>query len=312
MNLPRHGGYPLFVLIALLALPSNLSAAASSAHALLLDGAIAGSSVVAVGERGTIARSTDSGRTWSPAKSPTLAALTAVSFADAQHGWAVGHDALILTSNDGGLSWTKQWQGENLADSFLDVIALDAAHVIAVGAYGLVEVSTDGGKSWMRQKVVAEDYHLNRISRGPTGTLFIAGEHGTLLRSTDGGAHWSALRVDYEGSFYGIVPIDGRTLLAHGLRGRVFRSEDGGISWTEISTKRTELMACGAVLGAGRIVLGGNARAILVSGDAGRSFESRDVGLTGNVTELVVLPDGALVAFGEFGAVRIEAEAVEH
>src|SRR5262245_18082977 len=75
---------------------------------LLLDGALAGSEVVVVGERGTILCSADNARTWQAAASPTPATLTAVAFADnGKHGWAVGHDALILATADGGRTWQK-------------------------------------------------------------------------------------------------------------------------------------------------------------------------------------------------------------
>src|SRR5206468_4229578 len=120
-------------------------------------------------------------------------------------------------------TWTKSWQSENLEDSFLDVLALDDASVIAIGAYGLFLRTDDVGKTWMREKIIDDDYHLNRISRGRTGTLYIAGEHGLLLRSRDQGLKWSRLHAPYDGSFYGVLALDQRTLLAHGLRGRVFR-----------------------------------------------------------------------------------------
>jgi LPS export ABC transporter protein LptC len=48
---------------------------------LLLDGAVVGSDIVAVGERGTILRSADSGRSWVAAAVPTRTTLTGVSFA---------------------------------------------------------------------------------------------------------------------------------------------------------------------------------------------------------------------------------------
>src|SRR5690606_13888501 len=138
------------------------------------------------------------------------ATLTGVSFAThaaPQLGWAVGHDALILHSTDEGRTWVKQYQGDDLEESFLDVLALDAQRVIAVGAYGLFAITADGGRTWTRRKIDADDYHLNRITRGPSGTLYLAGEHGTLLRSADNGQTWTPIPAPYEGSFYGILPI---------------------------------------------------------------------------------------------------------
>lgn len=288
---------------------------------LLLGGAVAGSDVIVVGERGTILRSSDNARTWQRVAAPASATLTAVDFApDAQHGWAVGHDALILASADGGRSWTKQLEGKTstsetpaprggaaptLEDSFLDVLALDAQHAIAVGAYGLFVATNDGGKTWARQKIAAEDYHLNRIARGPAGTLYLAGEHGTLLRSADRGARWTPIPAPYDGSFYGVLPLDKRTLIAHGLRGRVYRSTDDGASWQPIATPEPVLLAAAVRLRSNFLLLAGQARTLLLSRDYGQTFAAVIDPPPGAIAALVELPDGSVLALGEAGATLI-------
>ncbi len=229
------------------------------------------------------------------------ATLTGVSFADAKRGWVVGHEALIAASSDGGLTWRPQFKGDNAQESFLDVLALDARHVIAVGAYGLFARTSDGGETWNRQKVIEDDYHLNRITRGPSGTLYIAGEHGTLLRSTDGGGNWQAIPAPYEGSFYGVLPLDGQRLLAHGLRGHVYQSDNDGATWVQVPTPQPVLLAAGVRLKGSALVLGGQARGLLISRDAGRSFHPLP-GLATAVAELLALPDGNVLALGEAGA----------
>ena len=74
-------------------------------ESLLLDGAAAGSRLVVVGERGHILVSTDGGASWKQARVPTRALLTAVHLHDERTGWAVGHDAVILRTGDGGATW---------------------------------------------------------------------------------------------------------------------------------------------------------------------------------------------------------------
>ena len=65
---------------------------------LLLDIAQAGERLVAAGDRGHILYSDDDGASWTQAKVPTRQLLTAIDFVDDKHGWAVGHDALILAT----------------------------------------------------------------------------------------------------------------------------------------------------------------------------------------------------------------------
>ena len=270
---------------------------------LLLDGAFAGADIVAVGERGTILRSSDNARSWNYVAPVTSATLTGVSFADdGQHGWAVGHDALILATMDGGRTWAKQWQSENLQDSFLNALALDAQHAFAIGAYGLFLATADGGKTWARKKILDDDYHLNRLTRGPSGTLYLAGEHGTLLRSTDNGAKWTRLTTPYNGSFYGLLPLDRRTLLAHGLSGRVFRSIDDGAMWAQIATPEPPmLLAAGLQMKSNFLVLAGQARAHFVSRDYGKTIIPWAVTIDTAISALLELPDGSVLALGEAG-----------
>ena len=276
-----------------------------AARTLLLDAQAFGQTIVAVGAGGHILRSTDSGNTWQLAAVPTRATLTGVHFPDGRHGWAVGHDAIILHSEDGGVTWNTQYQGPDLQVSFLDVYFLDAQTGFVAGAYGQFLATTDGGRTWTPRHVIEEDYFLNRISAGPTGTLYLAGEHGTLLRSTDRGATWRPIRTSYDGSFYGVLPLGPKTLLAHGLRGRVYRTEDDGGTWQPAPCELRGLLATAVRLRSGVIVVAGQSRLFAVSRDEGRSFAPWSPGLTTGVAELIEAPDGTPLAFGEDGVTRL-------
>jgi photosystem II stability/assembly factor-like uncharacterized protein len=302
-------------LLLLLACALILARAADIApRMLLLDGAqVAPDTFLAVGERTTILRSTDAARTWQAATittSPTFAptaTLTGISFgADGQHGWAVCHDALSLATTDAGRTWKKSWQGENLTESFLDVLALDPRHIIAVGAYGLCVETTDAGQTWAHRKLTPDDYHFNRLTRGPTGTLYLAGEHGTLLRSADSGATWQSIASPYEGSFYGIVPLDAQTLLAHGLRGRLYRSADDGRTWQMIAVATPSLLSTALKLKSGSLLFAGQARAFYLSRDTGRTVTALPVPFNTAVAALLELSEGRVLALGEAGATVFE------
>jgi photosystem II stability/assembly factor-like uncharacterized protein len=272
-----------------------------ASRTLLLDAQVFNQTIVAVGAGGHILRSTDSGHTWQLARTPTLTTLTGVHFPDERHGWAVGHDAIILHSEDGGQTWVSQYQGPDLQVSFLDVCFLDTQNGFVAGAYGQFLATTDGGRTWTPRRVIEEDFFLNRITAGPTGTLYLAGEHGTLLRSTDRGISWTPIRTPYEGSFFGILPLGPKTLLAHGLRGRIYRSEDDGDTWQLAPSEQRGLLATAIHLKNGVIIVAGQSRLFAVSRDEGRSFTPWAPGLTTGVAELVEAPDGTLLAIGEDG-----------
>jgi photosystem II stability/assembly factor-like uncharacterized protein len=75
--------------------------------ACLLDSGIA----FAVGDAGTILKSTDAGATWAPLQSGTTNILHAVYFFDGNQGVAVGDEGLILRTTDGGAMWQSVASG---------------------------------------------------------------------------------------------------------------------------------------------------------------------------------------------------------
>lgn len=296
---------------AILALAVTTSAAPAP-RVLLLDAAFASrDTIVAVGERGAILRSTDAAVSWStiPAPPDARATLTGVAFApDSQHGWAVGHDALILVTSDAGQTWHKQHQGDDLESSFLDVCALDPQRALAIGAYGLCLATSDGGRTWSPRKIIDDDAHFNRLTRARDGTLYIAGERGTLLRSRDSGESWEPLDAPYDGSFYGILPLSDGALLAYGLRGHVFRSSDGGKTWQQIPLERPTLVATAVQTPGGVLVLAGQSPGLYLSRDRGHTFQPWPDELIPAIAELLPLSDDTVLAFGEAGATHLDIE----
>jgi photosystem II stability/assembly factor-like uncharacterized protein len=302
-----------------------------SPESLLLDLAVAGKRLVAVGERGHVLLSDDQGATWRQAKSvPTRVMLTAVYFADDAYGWAVGHDETIINTVDGGENWTRSHFSAESQQPLLDLWFANRVSGIAVGAYGAYFTTNDGGRNWSSSKVAVPlrkgpthdgeaapeegelppDYHLNKIV-GVGNRLYIAAEGGQLYRSDDRGATWRALPSPYEGSFFGLVPIRGDGLLAFGLRGHLFRSADAGENWTELKSHTTSMLTDGIAVNDLRVVIGGLAGVLLVSGDAGETFRLTQQEDRKGVSALLPGPAGSVVVAGEGGVrtVRLEPAA---
>lgn len=280
-------------------------AATGPARGILLDVASLGHNLFAVGERGRILRSGDGGHSWESLSSPTDAALTAITFADPQHGWAVGHDGLILHSSDQGETWAEQFRAPDPEAVFLDIAALTPRHLIAIGAFGLCYETHDSGKHWSARPVPSADNHLNRATPLDS-TLFIAGERGTLLRLTADTA--AAIPTPYEGSFYGILPLGGDTLLAYGLRGHLFRSEDRGASWTAIpSPVPMQLFTALRLKNKTLVIAGSHGRTFLVSFDDGLTFSLWPTSITTCVSQIHETANGRLLVLGETGATLLPA-----
>lgn len=250
---------------------------------LFLDIDRAGEHFVAVGERGHIVASAD-GVQWQKIDSGTQATLTAVFFLDQDHGWAVGHDAVILKTSDGGYTWQQVYAAPEKEAPLLDVWFRDTDFGIAVGAYGLYLTTDDGGNTWQQEELNAApaedsdsegendltelyDLHLNAITALDNGDLVIAAEAGRIYYSGNSGQLWQELPSPYNGSFFGVLPLGGGSFAVFGLRGHLYLTSDSGKNWQRIETQTRELLNMGIQLDDGTDIIVGMGGTLLVSHD---------------------------------------------
>ena len=279
-------------------------------ESLLLDGAVAGSRLVVVGERGHILVSTDNGASWKQARVPARALLTAVHMHDERIGWAVGHDAVILRTGDGGESWRLVHHAPEEERPLLDVWFRDERTGFAVGAYGYFLATEDGGDTWTSRAVSEDDFHLNALA--PAGgqepgsqRLYIAAEAGAAYRSDDGGATWRALSPPYGGSWFGALALDAGQVLLLGLRGHLFRSEDAGESWTRVVTGTNATLTAALRIDSERVLFTGLEGTLLTSRDGGRSVSLGQLASRQGISAALALADGGVLLLGEFGVRRL-------
>ncbi|ROM98007.1 WD40/YVTN/BNR-like repeat-containing protein [Pseudomonas brassicacearum] len=308
---------------------------AKAAHAVMLAVTRAGDRLVAVGERGIVLLSDDSGQSWHQAQVPVSVSLTAVQFVDNEQGWAVGHMGVVLHSTDGGQTWVKQLDGiataelarvlaqqsndpKQLKDAerlvadgpdkpFLDLYFRDRRNGFVVGAYGLILRTVDGGDSWqpwMQQVENPDDLNLYGI-RAAGSALLIVGERGLLLRSSDNGRSFQALESPYEGSFFGLQGSSTGEVVAFGLRGNAYRSGDEGANWRRIETDLEAALSAATKLTEGTWVLASQAGDVLFSFDQGNHFHHSPVSATASIAGVVAAPDGSLISVGLSGPSRL-------
>jgi len=273
---------------------------------LLLDAAVVDGGIWAVGERGHVLFSSDNGLTWRQVQVPTRATLTGITFQGQRLGWAVGHQEVILRTTDGGQSWQKVHQAEDEGDALLDVWFENAQHGFAIGAYGLCLRTRDGGVSWQPVRVSDDDWHLEQMAQSSDGRLYIAAEAGQIYRSDDGGETWTTLPSPYNGSFFGVLPLENDDLIVYGLRGHVFRSPDAGNTWSPVSTGTVATLASGLLLSDGRILLAGLAGTLLVGPEENPSFTLVPGPGRRGIWAVVQVSQQSIICFGEGGATRVD------
>lgn len=315
--------------------------------AVLQAAVMAGTRVVAVGERGVVLLSDDSGVHWRQAKSvPISTTLTAVRFVDAKLGWAVGHGGVILHSTDGGETWVLQADGRALAKMALDAAQqrisaapgdaaaerqlksaqllagdgpdkplldlhfFDAQRGFVVGAYNLFFETADGGATWtsaMSRLENPKNLHLYAI-RAQGSSVYIVGEQGLMLRSQDAGRSFQPLASPYNGSWFSLTALRDGALVAAGLRGNAYYSPNQGQSWSRIQGGPPVSFVSAVALTDSTVLLTNQAGQLLTT-HAGEPLSTLDMPSLPPLSDVLPLPDGGLLTVGMAGAIRLPSLA---
>jgi photosystem II stability/assembly factor-like uncharacterized protein len=260
-----------------------------AARSLLLDVSVAGDRVVVAGERGHILYSDDNGISWQQARVATTQMLTGIHFVDEQRGWAVGHDGLVLISNDGGENWRIQRDGI-AAQQQTNLEMRERAHQ----QISELELRlTSANKETRPDLEIAledavmdlEDADLALAEPVFTSPLldvwfmddkrgWAVGAFGALLTTIDAGQHWSSQpeQVNNPDEFHlNTITGDGKhRVFIAGEGGVMYRSVDGGQSWESL-----EPFYEGSWFGA---VYNPQHDALLVFGLRGNLYRSTDFG----------------------------------
>jgi photosystem II stability/assembly factor-like uncharacterized protein len=212
---------------------------------------------VAVGEMGTIIRTTDGGISWTIQESGTTMSFNYVDFIDINNGWiiadSVSYPTRILRTTNGGLNWMQQLSYPGLNGIWF----LDANNGWVVGGWmvggpgdtSFVLHTTNGGINWIHQPCgnMGPLYNLffNDANNG-----WVVGEYGEVFKTTDGGVNWIHQTSNTE-SLYDVHFMDANTGWAVGGHNgpqpnvkvdqtngaylqstSIIHTVDGGTTWT--------------------------------------------------------------------------------
>jgi photosystem II stability/assembly factor-like uncharacterized protein len=180
--------------------------------------------VTLVGRNG-IVQSGDGGATWVDRRSPP-GEWTAVAFATAETGVAVGYNGRIVRTTDSGRTWSPVDAPAGV-ERLAAVAFADELTGVAVGDKGALVRTSDGGATW-RPVRSGTDEVLRAIQF--VGQRGWAVGHKVLLRTTDAGNRWRAERKE-DTRYFDVAFLDERRGVVVG-RGMVHFTNDGGEHWS--------------------------------------------------------------------------------
>ncbi|MCU0642825.1 MAG: YCF48-related protein [bacterium] len=206
---------------------------------------------VAVGEVGTIIKTTNGGSSWTVAhySGGVDSDLYAVCFADQLNGWAAGTNGKILKTVDGGANWASKTIIN--VNEIKGIFFHDALNGWAVGnriissteKRGVLLKTTNGGDTWTVLETTNAST-LNAIQFSSTnvgwavGSSYVADPQNAediILKTQDGGTTWTPYYSKATLELYSVSFVDDLHGWAVGdgnvTRGSVIHTADGGASW---------------------------------------------------------------------------------
>jgi len=197
----------------------------------------------------------ESGSGWTTQWSATTVNLIDVSFADSQHGWAVGGTddgsiGIILATNDGG----RTWEIQNASGGFGTlnaVYAIDAQTCWTVGYEGVILMTADGGATWSSEAFLGSrnltDIMFVDESRGWCVGYINDEGAGVCFTTDNAGETWSEVSLEqlgHPGEDPALQAVDfvdadhGWIAAIMGTHenadiGMIMRTTDGGASWND-------------------------------------------------------------------------------
>ena len=143
---------------------------------------------VAVGDTGTIVKTTDGGSHWNLISSITLNKLYSVQFPSVNIGYAAGVNGTVIKTTNGGGNWVMKTQA--IADTLRCIWFTDDNTGFVVSRNGAIYKTTDGGNNW-QSKPSGTTQNLNAIRFYSTSIGYAGGNNNTILKTTNEGENWT-------------------------------------------------------------------------------------------------------------------------
>lgn len=256
----------------------------------------------AVGNNGTILKTTDKGAAWSMQSSGTTSNLYCVRFLNDQTGFAVGDNVFLKTTN-GGTTWILNTT--SLSYSVKAVYFIDQNTGYAAGGSGTISKTTSGGAAWTAFQI--EPYTMfTSLYFTNSSTGYAVGLTGLYLKTTNGGVSWFTKPTDAGKNFYTVQFLNETTGYITGgwVHSTVMKSENSGNSWTNLFSNATGVrLYSGSFIDAENGYVCGRYGTILRTSDAGLNWISEVSGTTAFLYGIQYLNDQAAYAVGDGGTI---------
>lgn len=282
--------------------------------------------IVAVGDRGVIAFTDDSGLNWQQSDVPISTLMTAVHFPEDSEGWAVGHSGSVLHSNDRGQTWQLQLDGNKVNELLLNKAKADLSAI-------KIESEQAGQDEQQDYQYAVEDAEFALSNAefdaelGPANPFldvlflndnkgFAIGAYGLFVMTNDGGQTWESVASRLENfdryHLNAITQLRGGAIIIAGEAGTLFVSYDQGDYWeTLYGPYQGSFFGIQETKNVGEALLYGLKGHVFKTKDAGQSWERIKVDVETSLTASSISGDGVIAIAGFSGVLLVSDDQGE-
>ncbi len=194
----------------------------------------------AVGENGTIIKTTNGGINWNLIDNPSYnmgKTLNEISIIDSNLAYVVGAHSTYLKTTNGGENWIVIRNGPwGSGMGFRSVFYINKDTGWAVGDYRIL-LTRDGGISFDSVSLTVMIYNYIHTMHFKNNNLGIASCDGECYKTTNGGYNWfnTQVPVNGVGYFFQKISVVGDYVWLVGNGKKVYRSTNYAESWDTVS-----------------------------------------------------------------------------
>ncbi|HVX27016.1 MAG TPA: YCF48-related protein [Parafilimonas sp.] len=251
---------------------------------------------------GSIFKTEDQGENWFPVYTNTAlhTPFSDLYFFNDDKGFALGKNGHLLSTNDGGISWS-----DTLLSFFGDLNSINFFNDslgFVTGSGNLFFRTTNGGKTWTTVNIsnIGSGINILKLKMASVKIGYAVGNN-IALKTTDGGVTWSRLTIDDQDYYEDLYVYSTNDVFIVGgeFGGLILHSSNGGKNWQANRSLLyiPPLSAIAADSSGKKIVItgggndGGKGRSILYSIDSGTTWTGASMNDENDIGDIQFIND---------------------
>ena len=224
-----------------------------------------------------------------------------IKFANANTGYMVGEQSIILKTVNGGLNWTSSTIGNNL---YLYKLAVSGTVLYAACEAGHVFKSSNSGNSWT-SLLTGVTQKLNSINFINANEGWAVGDNGCVIHTTNGGSAWSSSAIDTAVNLNALEVFGTAELVTAGSNGKVYTSTNSGASWSPVITGTTKNIYSLKKSGDSYLLLSGDSNLVMYSRTKGQTWNNISVSFPSvlNFKDAAIIDTNRIYVCGDLGSI---------